>query len=139
MVKGRSLPVTPGVGYATGMSNGRAHQFAIEIARFAHDYKSEDVIALDMRGISPVTDFTVICTGTSERQMRAVADRIIEYGKKVGERPYGVCGYESATWIIIDYVDVVFHVFAEPQREYYDLELLWGDAPRVDWARSESA
>lgn len=121
------------------MSNREARQFAIELARIAHDNKSEDVVALDLRGISPVTDFVVICTGTSERQMRTVADRIGEYGRKVGERPYGVSGLEGGVWILLDYVDVVVHVFAGAYRSYYDLELLWGDAPRVQWARSESA
>ncbi len=116
-----------------------APQFAIELARIAHDSKSEDVVALDLRGISTVTDYTVICTGTSERQIRAVADTVIEYGKKVGERPYGFCGYENAVWVVVDYVDVVFHIFSKPSREYYDLELLWGDAARLEWARSESA
>ena len=109
------------------------------MARIAHDNKSEDVIALDLRGISPVTDFVLICTGTSNRQMRAVADMVVEYGKKVGERPFGFSGYESAAWILLDYVDVVFHIFAKVYREYYDLELLWGDAPRLEWARSETA
>ena len=84
-------------------------------------------------------DITVIATGTSDRQMRAVADIVLAYGRKVGRRPLGFAGYESATWIVIDYVDVVFHIFAKPHREYYDLELLWGDAPRIQWARSESA
>lgn len=109
------------------------------MARIAHDNKSEGVIALDLRGISPVTDIVLICTGTSNRQMRAVADMVVEYGKKVGERPFGFSGYESASWILLDYVDVVFHIFAKVYREYYDLELLWGDAPRLEWARSETA
>ena len=121
------------------VSDTTALQFAREIARIAHDNKSEDVIALDLRGISSVMDYTVICTGTSDRQMRATADRVIEYAKKIGERPYGFCGYESATWIVLDFVDVVLHLFARPHRVYYDLELLWGDAPRVEWARSASA
>ena len=71
--------------------------------------------------------------------MRAVVDLILEYGRKVSERPFGFSGYESATWILLDYVDVVFHIFGRAQREYYDLELLWGDAPRIEWAQSESA
>lgn len=121
------------------MPNRDALQFAIELARIAYDNKSEDVVALDLRGISPVTDFVVIGTGTSDRQMRAVANMIVEYGKKVGERPFGFSGYENACWILLDYVDVVFHVFGKPYRDYYDLELLWGDAPRIEWARSESA
>jgi ribosome-associated protein len=111
----------------------------VELARISHDNKSEDVAVLDLRGISSVTDFVVIATGTSDRQGRAVADRVIEYGKKMGERPFGFSGYESAAWILLDYVDVVFHIFGRAYREYYDLELLWGDAPRVKWTRSESA
>ena len=121
------------------MPNTHALQFAIEIARIAHDQKSEDVVGFDLREISPVTDYTVICTGTSNRQMRATSDHMIEYGRKIGERPYGFCGYEHAAWIVIDFVDVVVHIFARPYRTYYDLELLWGDARRIEWARSESA
>lgn len=125
--------------YTTGVIARSAYQFAIELARIAHDNKAEDVVAFDLRGISPVTDFTVISTGTSDRQMRAVVEQAIEYGKKVGERPYGRSGRESARWILIDFVDVVFHIFAKPYRSYYDLELLWGDAPRLEWARGETA
>lgn len=121
------------------MPNSDARQFAIELARIAADLKSSDVLALDLRGISPVTDITVIATGTSDRQMRGVANALVDYGKKVGRRPIGFAGYESAAWIVVDFIDVVAHVFAKPYREYYDLELLWGDAPRIEWARSESA
>ncbi len=121
------------------MASPNAHQFAIEVARIAHDHKSEDIVALDLRGISPVTDYVVIGTGTSNRQMQSVVNAVMEYGRKVGERPYGVSGYENATWILLDYVDVILHVFGRPYRAYYDLELLWGDAPRLEWVRSESA
>ena len=121
------------------MPNKDPLQLAIELARIADENKSEDVIALDLRGISPVTDFVVVATGTSDRQLRGVADRATEYGKKVGEQLYGSSGYESAAWILLDYVDVVLHLFTASYREYYDLELLWGDAPRIEWARSESA
>ncbi len=133
------LETAGSIGYASGVSERNAHLFAIELARIAHDSKSEDVVVLDLRGISSVTDFVIICTGTSDRQMRAVAEQVIEYGKKLGERPFGRSGFENAVWILLDYVDVVFHTFAKAYREYYDLELLWGDAPRLEWARSESA
>jgi ribosome-associated protein len=126
-------------GYAIAVSERDALQFAIEIARIAHDNKSEDVVALDLRSVSPITDYVVIATGTSDRQMRAVADMVVEYGRKLGERPFGVSGVENAAWILLDYVDVVFHLFNKPYREYYDLELLWGHAPRLEWARSETA
>lgn len=97
------------------------------------------MLALDLRGISPVTDITVIATGTSARQMRGLANAVLDYGKKVGRRPMGFAGYDSAAWIVIDFIDVVIHIFAKPYRDYYDLELLWGDAPKIEWARSESA
>jgi len=116
-----------------------AHQFAVEVARIAEDTKCEDVIALDLRGISAVSDFVVIATGTSARQIRAVGDAVQKYGKKLGQTPYGYAGHENAIWLVLDYVDVVVHVFAKSHRSYYDLELLWGDAPRLSWARSESA
>lgn len=122
-----------------GVSDQQARQFAIEIARIAQESNSEDIVALDLTGISPVTDFVVIATGTSDRQMRAVADQIMEYGRRVGERPIGVSGLEACVWLLLDFVDVVFHIFLPAYREYYDLELLWGDAPRVEWVRSESA
>ena len=134
-----SVVNAPRLCYHTGVNNHNALQFAIELARIAHDHKSDDVVGFDLRGISPVMDYTVIATGMSDRQMRAVSDAIIDYGKKVGQKPYGFCGYEGDTWMVIDFVDVVFHIFSKTAREYYDLELLWGDAPRIAWLRSESA
>ena len=119
--------------------NGNAQALAVELARICHDNKGEEVTVMDLRGLSSVTDFTVICTGTSARQMQAVADKLVEYAKRVGEKPYGISGLEASTWILIDFVDVVVHVFAAPYRSYYDLELLWGDAPRINWLRSETA
>ncbi len=118
-----------------GQENGR--DFAIDVARLVSDYKSENVIALDLRGISSVTDFTVIATGTSDRQIRGVSDRVIEFGKNQGQRPYGVSGFEGAQWVVLDFVDVVVHLFSASYREYYDLELLWGDAPRLEWSRND--
>jgi len=111
--------------------------FAIRCARIAEQHRSEEILVLDLRGISPVADFFVICTGTSDRQMRTVADRIAEHAKTVGRRVFGVAGYELAHWILLDYVDVVVHIFDADHRHYYDLELLWGDAPRVPWQAPE--
>ena len=128
-----------GRGYTVSVRGYNAHQFAVELARIAEDNKCEDVIALDLRSISSVSDFVVIATGTSERQIRSVAETVREYGRKLGQTPYGFAGKENAVWVVLDYVDVVLHVFARPYRVYYDLELLWGDAPRLDWARTESA
>ena len=118
------------------MSDYDAKQFAIQAARTAHDHRAEDVTILDLRGLSPVAEFFVVCSGTSDRQMRAVFDAIVEAGKEVGCRLFGSAGYDSATWQLLDFVNVVVHIFAPEYREYYDLELLWGDAPRVEWADS---
>ncbi len=116
-----------------------ARQFAVELARIAEDNKCEDVTVMDLRGLSPVTDFFVIGSGSSDRQMRTVAERMIEYARRVGEPPFTTSGLESATWILIDFIHVVAHIFTPEHREYYDLELLWGDAPRIDWTRSATA
>ena len=114
-------------------------QFAKEAARIADDSRAENVVILDLRGLSSVTDFFVIATGTSDRQMRAVVDQIAEYGKRIGQMRFGLSGYDTATWVLADYIDVVVHLFDAQRRQYYDLELLWGDAPRIDWRKSASA
>jgi len=93
---------------------------------------------LDLRGVSPVTDYFVICTGTSDRQMRTVADDIAEHGRSIGQKVWQVAGAESAEWIVMDFVDVVVHIFDESHRRYYDLELIWGEAPKVRWQRRGS-
>jgi len=124
---------------AAGKQQADDRQLAIELARVVSDNKCEDVTVMDLRGLSPVTDFFVICSGTSDRQMRTAAEQAVAYGKKVGEPPFTVTGVDSATWILVDFVNVVVHVFTPEHRNYYDLELLWGDAPRIEWQRSASA
>ncbi len=113
--------------------------FARELARIADENHCDDVVVLDLRGLSSVADFFIIATGTSDRQMRAVVDQMEHYGKRIGQRRYGLSGYDSPSWVLADYVDVVVHLFDPSKRAYYDLELLWGDAPRVEWRRSVSA
>ena len=114
-------------------------EFANQVAVIADENRAEDVVILDLRGICAVADFFVIATAGSDRQMRAVADQIEVFGKTVGQKAYGISGYDSATWLLVDYVDVVIHLFEESRRTYYDLELLWGDAPRINWQHSPSA
>jgi ribosome-associated protein len=114
---------------------GSAKKLAVAAARIAHDDNCEEIVVLDLRGISPVTDYFVIGTGTSDRQMRSVADDIAAHGKSIGQKVWHVAGSESAEWICMDFVDVVVHLFDEKHRRYYDLELIWGEAPKVDWPR----
>jgi ribosome-associated protein len=77
----------------------------------------------------------VIATGTSDRQIRSVADEIADYGRQHGYPPWHMAGETSAQWLVLDFVDVVVHLFDDEHRHYYDLELLWGDATRVSWRR----
>jgi ribosome-associated protein len=91
------------------------------------------VIVLDVRGICPVTDFFVIATGTSPRQMCSVCDDIQEMARPRGFNAISQAGYGGDTWVLLDYVDVIVHLFSEQARQYYDLDNLWGDARPVDW------
>jgi ribosome-associated protein len=117
----------------------KRRQLAIELARIADGAHCQDVTILDLRSLSPVTDFFVICSGTSDRQMRTAAEEMVDYGKRINERAFSATGKEAALWILIDFIHVVAHIFTPEHREYYDLELLWGDAPRVEWRMSATA
>ena len=96
--------------------------------------KGEDVLVLDLRELTSFTDFFVILTGNSSRQNAAIVDSIEQDLKKKKTRPLGIEGKEVGEWILMDYGDFVVHVFSKRAREYYSLEKLWGDAPRVAYA-----
>jgi ribosome-associated protein len=96
----------------------------------ALDKKARDVVVMDVRGISGVADLFVICTGDSDIQIKAIAESVREeIRSRYGEKPWHVEGMDHLKWVLLDYVDVVVHVFAEDRRSFYDLERLWGDAP----------
>jgi len=110
-----------------------ARKFALEAAQLAANTRCHNVAVLDVRGLSPVCDFFVIASGTSARQMRSVADEIVELGEeKHNHKPLHSDGYEGESWILLDLVDVVVHIFSDEARAYYDLDNLWGDAKRID-------
>ncbi len=111
---------------------------ALELARSCSDDKCENIVVLDLRELSSITDYFVIATGTSDRQIRTTADHILKMAKQRQIKPMGVEGYEQAHWILIDFVDIIIHLFMPEYREIYDLELLWGDAPKVRWQRRKS-
>ena len=119
----------------SGGKTDTAKELAIEAARIASDSHCEDVVVLDLRGISPVTDYFVIATGTSSRQMRSVADDVAIFGKSIGQPVWHKAGMDSSQWVLLDFVDLVVHLFDEQARGYYDLELMWGEAPHVEWSR----
>lgn len=116
-----------------------AQPFALAAARVAADLKTDDVQVLDLRGISSLADYFVVGTGTSDRQMHAVLDRIEDQARLMGRKPFKVSDSRSANWILADYVDVVIHLFDRQHRDFYDLDGLWGDAPRVPWNAGEDA
>jgi ribosome-associated protein len=118
--------------------NLEALEFAVAAAQIAAVNRTEEVEVLDLRGLSSFADFFVIGTGTSDRQMHAVAEYIEEHARTVGRRPFSRADSRSASWILADYVDVVIHLFDAEHRDYYDLANLWGDAPRISWEDGEA-
>jgi len=93
--------------------------------------RAVDPVLLDMRELTLITDYFVICQGTSSVHIRALADAVMEALEEQGVRPDGIEGYQEARWILLDYGDVIVHIFAEEARAFYDLERLWSDAPRM--------
>ncbi|MHC4809580.1 MAG: ribosome silencing factor [Planctomycetota bacterium] len=113
--------------------------FAVEAARLLADRKCDDVLLLDLRGLSEVTNFVLIGTGTSDRQMKSVGDELRDFGQERGQVAFARDRDPAATWIVVDFVNLIVHLFEPNQRAYYDLESLWGDAPRLPWQREDAS
>jgi ribosome-associated protein len=94
--------------------------------------KAADLVGLDLSGLGGVADYFLICSASSEPQVKAIAEAVEERLRAIGARPWHVEGREGRRWVLLDYVDLVVHVFHEKTREYYLLERLWGDARSVD-------
>lgn len=105
--------------------------FAKAIAKVASDHKAEELVILDMSGLASFTDCFVVCSGNSDTHVKALADCVREAMKKKGRVPIGEEGASRGLWALLDYGDVVLHVFYRPEREHYQLERLWYDAPRI--------
>ena len=105
------------------------------ISQIVADRKAIDVVVLDMADASSITDYFLICSGGSQRQVQAIADAIGEQLKQAGITSLGVEGYREGHWILMDYGDVIVHVFSQETREFYDLERLWANAPKIDLSR----
>ncbi|MDR0311017.1 MAG: ribosome silencing factor [Acidobacteriota bacterium] len=105
---------------------------ALKLAAAAADEKkARDLIALDISEIASFADCFLICTGDSSRQIQAIADEIETRLKKAGLRPDHIEGYQNAEWVVMDYFDLIVHIFSKTARSYYDLERLWRDAVPV--------
>ena len=109
--------------------------FVIEAARRIADLHGEDILVFDVRGLSQLTDYIILATGTSDRQMKSVASDVAELGREHGLQRMGSERDDSSTWIVMDFVDAMVHLFEPATRAHYDLEMMWGDAPRVPWRR----
>jgi len=93
--------------------------------------KAKNLIILNVKELSSFADYFIICSGTSDRQVQAIAATIQENLKAYGIMPLGIEGERLGTWVLLDYEDVIIHIFYEPIREFYDIERLWSDAPRM--------
>jgi ribosome-associated protein len=116
-----------------------SRRLAVDAARIAGTTHCTNVVILDVRGLSPITDFLVIATGTSPRQMRSVAEEVMEMAEQRGDRALSTNGLDGGTWIVADFIDIVLHIFSPEARMYYDLDNLWGDARRVEWQDQPTA
>ncbi len=102
-----------------------------QIAKAADDKRAENIVILDMRGVSLIADYFFICHGNSEKQVQAIANELKDVAAKQGIDVKRMEGFQEARWVLLDFGHVVAHVFHKQDREYYNLEKLWGDVPRV--------
>jgi ribosome-associated protein len=115
--------------------SAEGRELAVACARAAEEIQAEQIRVLDLRGISSLTDFMVICSGSSMPHLRAILRDVEKHVREwTGTRPLHTEGRPGSRWIVLDYVDVMVHVMHHELREYYALEDLWGDAKVVDWS-----
>ena len=107
------------------------NELAHAIVNAADDKKASDIVMLDLRPVALIADYFVLCDGQSRRQLRAIADAIVQSLKELGERPLRKEGTPESGWMLLDYGAVVAHIFSPELRAYYDLESLWKEAPMV--------
>jgi ribosome-associated protein len=112
---------------------------AMKAARAAADKQATDIVILDVSKLIVITDQFVIVTASSERQIKTVVEAVEDSVRELGAKPVRREGEAGAGWWLLDYIDVVVHVFGEEERAYYDLERLWRDAPRVEWRQASEA
>jgi ribosome-associated protein len=108
-------------------------------ARAASSKQGEAIVVLDVRDLITITDYFVIVSGASDRQVKTIADEVVKSLKEQGTRPVRREGESAAGWVLLDFVDFVVHVFGQDQRDYYRLDNLWADAPVIDWEEKAEA
>ncbi len=123
--------MTPG-GTITRLIAMESWEKALFISRFALDKKAYDLVLLEVSEVTSIADYFIICSGRSDRQVQSIAQGIEEDLGKEGITPFSVEGQSRGHWVLMDFSDVIVHVFYQPVREFYDLEGLWSHAPRVN-------
>ena len=113
------------------MSEISIKDIAVIAAQAADDKKAEDIDILNVEGLTVIADYFVICSANSDKQVKAVARAIDEELSKKGIEPKRTAGLADAHWVLMDYSDVIIHIFQKREREYYDLERLWADAEKI--------
>ena len=117
----------------TRVAEGEEYEKLLVAARAAADRKAADMVAIDIRRIASFAEFFLICSGTSTRQVKSIADEVQDrLRSERGSRPLHVEGLEKSEWVLLDYGDVIVHVFVQESRDFYQLERLWRDADRVE-------
>lgn len=115
------------------MTHGK--ELAETVAALAWQKKAEEIVILDLRGLSSITDYFVICSGTSKPHLKAIRTEIkTRLREDSGNLAKSVDGEPESQWMVLDYGDVIVHIFHRSRREYFSLEDLWSDAPRIDWS-----
>ena len=109
---------------------------ALLAAEVCDDKKAKEILILDVRKITSISDYFIVCSTSNERQARAIAETMRMKLKEMGRREMGVEGMDDARWVLQDFGDIVLHVFHESQREFYDIEGLWADAKQVRWKKA---
>ncbi len=114
------------------MTGVESWEKALLLSRFALEKKAYDLILLEVRGITSIADYFIICSGRSDRQVQSIAQGIEEKLSEMGILLISMEGFSRGQWVLMDYSDVIVHIFYQPVREFYDLEGLWSHAPRVE-------
>ena len=118
------------------MGSTTPRQLALLAAEVCDEKKAKEIVVLDVRKITTISDYFIVCSTSNERQARAIADDLRVRMKEIGKREMGVEGLEDARWVLQDFGDIVLHIFHESQREFYDIEGLWADAKQVRWKKA---
>ena len=112
------------------LENNSSQSLLKEIIQLAFEKKAQNLILLDLRGLSYLSDYFIVCNGTSEPQVKAIVDNI---RKGTSFKPKHLEGYENKKWVLLDYFDIIVHVFDEQGRNYYAIENIWADAPKKEF------